>query len=713
MWLRRVILGLPLILILFFIATFITVRLSTPKKLNQYSIGTIGEPETLNPILSTTTAASAVENRVFNGLVRLDENLELEGDLARSWDFRQTSKLFFASQSEAKKALTRITSHRSDWEAVSLRKAEAPSNVLRLNFTSPGISYREKLFQWLGDLKALPVSFLTIQLETKKKFDDGATVNSDECIRRIKQVLATSPDVARRVIYYWTGGASAYVEMPVFGPTESFVKPITALLRADDEAKALGKCKAEEPMPTLDEPEITFHLRNGVRWHDGQPFTSADVLFTYKSIMSEEVASPRRSDFELIYDVRAPTPHTVRAAYKKPYAPALLSWGMNMIPKHILDGKDTKWWAKNFNRTPVGTGPFIFETWRTNEVIEVRKNPDYWEGPPHLDCIAIRFIPDVLSLRMSFETGELDVLGVDPHALGAMRKNPNYEIFSTLANHYSYVGWNLKRPLFQDRRVRQALAHAVNVPQIIQYVLYGQGVQSNGTYTPLMWYHNPDVQPFMYDPDRARELLAEAGWAPKDAGGCLVKDGKPFEFTLITNQGNEIRKDITALVQEDLRKIGINVEVEIYEWSVFIKKKIDVQDFDACVLGWVLGHDYDLYQLWHSSQSFAGGLNFCSYSNPRVDKLIELARGEFDTERVKKYCRETQRIIYEDQPYLFLYVPNSITALHKNTFRVWRPLGDRKWSDEPIRETKAGVGVYNTWWYRMASPPKGPPRAAR
>ena len=713
MWLRRVILGLPFVLLVFFAVAFLSVRVAGPRKLNQYTFGTIGEPETLNPILSTTTAASAVESRVFNGLVRLDENLELEGDLAESWEFRQTSRLFFASESEAEAAQKTIAAHRSEWQSLALHKVTAQSNILRLDFHTPGISYREKLLKWLGDLKPQPATFLAVRLDSGKGFDDGTKVNSDEFIRRIKQVLAASPDLSTQVIYYWTGDASAYVEMPVYGPAQVFVKRINAFLRAGDEKQALGQCKPGEPTPTLDEPEITFHLRKGVRWHDGEPFTSADVLFTYKCLMSEKVASPRRSDFELIYDVHTPTPHTVRVTYKRPYAPAVLSWGMNIIPKHILDGKTTKWWAKNFNRNPIGTGPFVFETWQTNEVIKVRKNPHYWEGPPHLDRVVIRFIPDVLSLRMSFETGQLDVLGVQPHALGTMRKNPDYEIFSSLANQFTYVGWNLKRPLFQDRRVRRALAHAVNVPQMIEYVLYGQGIQSNGTYTPLMWYHNPNIEPFTYNPARARELLAEAGWKDKDAQGRLVKDGKCFEFTLITNQGNEIRKDIVTLVQEDLRKLGIKVEVEIYEWSVFIKKKIDVQEFDACVLGWVLGNDYDLYQLWHSSQSSAGGLNFCSYSNPKVDKLIELARGEFDKERVKKYCSEIQRIIYEDQPYLFLYVPKSITALHKNTFRVRRPSGDGKWIDEPIRETKAGISVYNTWWYRAKHAQRNAPRPAR
>jgi len=704
MFLRRLILGLPLALVAFFFVAFVTVRLSAPRKLNQFVSGSIGEPETLNPILSTTVSAAEVEGHVFNGLVRYNEDLELEGDLARSWEVRQRSRLFFRSEAEAAAALRRVEAHRPEWPALSLEGVEAGGSALRLEFAGAGTSYREPLLDWLGGLGTQPVTFLSIRLKTDKEFPDGARVRSEEVIRRIRSVLADRPELAGRVIYFWTGGATAYVEVPVFGPAEPIAEVVRELLRSGEE-EPLGLCEVGGPEPSLDEPEITFHLREGVRWHDGAPFTSADVLFTYRSLMSEEVASPRRSDYELVRYVETPDPHTVRVVYKRPYAPALLSWSMGMLPRHLLEGKSSAWWAEHFNRRPVGTGPFVFEEWKTNEFIRLRRNPDYWEGPPHLDRVVIRFIPDLLALRLSFETRENDVLGVQPHALGAMRKNPDYAIYSRLVPQYTYIGWNLKRPLFRDRRVRRALAHAVNVPQIIRYVLYGQGVQSNGIYPPQMWFANPDVKPFEYDPAKARELLAQAGWKERDAEGWLVKDGRRFAFTLITNQGNEIRKDVATLVQDDLKELGIQVDVEIYEWAVFITQKIDKHDFDACVLGWSLGYDYDQYQIWHSSQSFSGGLNFCSYANPEVDRLLELARGEFDRDRARQYCHEIQRIIYEDQPYLFLFVPKGITALHKGAFRVLRPAGDGTWIEEPIRPTKAGIGIYDRWWYRVAFPP--------
>jgi ABC-type transport system substrate-binding protein len=713
MWLRRIIIALPVLLALFFAVAFISVRVSAPRKLNQFISGSIGEPEILNPILSTTTAASQVENRIFSGLIRYDENLEVEGDLARSWEIAQSSRCHFAAEADARAAIERIEARREQWGPISLREARQDGATVQLEFASAGTSYQETLLGWLGDLKPLPVTFLSVGLESRKEFDGGGPVNSANFEKRLLAALKAHPEqLDRRVLYLWTGGATSMLELPVAGPVEPVTAVIEDLLKAKAGKDALGSVEAEDPSPTLDEPRITFRLRSGVRWHDGEPFTAEDVLFTYQSLMSEQVASPRRADYELVREVKVADPLTLRVTYKRPYAPALVSWGMGMLPRHLLDGKPTKWWAEHFNRKPVGCGPFIFEEWRSNEYIKLRRNPDYWEGAPHLERIVLRFIPDMLALRLSFETGELDVQGVEPHALGRMGADPRYEVFSRIVPMFDYIGWNLERPLFQDRRVRQALAHAVNVQEIITYVLYGQGTQSNGIFPPQMWFANPAVKPLEYDPDRAKALLAEAGWKERDAEGWLVKDGKRFEFTLITNQGNETRKDIATLVQEQFRRIGISVKVEIYEWAVFIKKKVDVHDFDACVLGWSLGYDYDQYQIWHSSQNKPGGLNFVSYKNPRVDKLLMLARSEFDRERVKKYCAEIQRTIYDDQPYLFLEVPRAVTALHRGTYRVSRPAAGGGFLDEPIRSTKAGIGVYDTWWYRTIFPPEAKARLA-
>jgi ABC-type transport system substrate-binding protein len=234
---------------------------------------------------------------------------------------------------------------------------------------------------------------------------------------------------------------------------------------------------------------------------------------------------------------------------------------------------------------------------------------------------------------------------------------------------------------------------------MIRYVLYGYGVQSTGIFTPEMWFFNPDVQPLVYDPQKARDLLAEAGWK-LGPDGILEKDGQRFSFTLITNNGNAIRSDIATLVQADLKAIGIEVNVEMYEWAVFLKNFVNKGEFDAVVLGWALGQGFDQFQIWHSSQTEPERLNMVGYKSQEADRLLESIREEFDRAEIIRQCGELQQLIYNDQPYLFLFVPEGTSVMWKDAFRVKRPGPDGTWIDEPVTMTKAGWSHYLEWFYR-------------
>jgi len=696
-WLRRLIIAFPLVLLGFFGIAFFSVRVTPPKKLNQLTIGSIGEAKILNPILYTTGADAEIIELVFRGLVKYDEDLNTVADLAERWTISQNSLLFFATPAQAADALRVIQGNRERWANWNLADAGQDGPRVGLALSKAGTSYQESLLSLIEKQQPLPVSFVRIGIAKNAKIGTNL-VTSATFWPVLQAEIGKTPSLAARLHSHFIN-TSAEFDLVVAGDTTEFVALANRLLKAEAGRESLGQCAVAETFPVLNEPEIVFQLRRGVRWHDGKPFSARDVDFTYRAIMNEAYASPRRADYELVRELQLPDAHTVRVVYRKPYAPCLMSWSMGMLPQHILDGQASQWWAKNFNRSPVGTGPYKFDKWLSNQYVRLRRNDDYWEGKPHIEQVTVRVIPDMVSLRLSFETGEVDYWGVEPHANKKFQDHPRYEVFSRIAPSYSYVGWNLKRPMFQDVKVRRALAHAVNVPQIIEYVLYGQGVQSTGPFPPQMWFANPNVKPIEYDPAKAKALLAEAGWKP-GPNGLLQKDGKPFKFTLITNHPNEIRKDIATLVQNDLKKLGIEVDVQIYEWAVFIDTYINKHDFDACVLGWNLGYDYDQYQLWHSSQAQPGMLNHSSYANKEVDRLLELARSEFDEERAKQYCHEIHRIIYEDQPYLFLAVPKATGTIRRGEFRVKRPDGKGDWIEEPVRGTKVGFLVYQDWWYR-------------
>lgn len=455
----------------------------------------------------------------------------------------------------------------------------------------------------------------------------------------------------------------------------------------------------EETHPFLAEPIIEFTLRRDVRWHDGAPFTAHDVLFTYNAIMDERTASPMRSNFELVSKIETPDPWHVIVHYRRPFSPALNSWGTLILPAHLLEGTSPLTWGNFFNRHPIGTGPFRFDTWKNNEYIRLTRNPDYFLGSPHLDSIVFRVLPDPLTQRLAFETHQVDFWDAAPWAVKNFVNDPRYQLLNSPSNTYTYVGWNLKRPFFADRNVRQALAEAVNIQEIVDAILYGKGTPSTGIFTPRMWCFDPSIKPLPYDPKKAEALLDAAGWK-RGPDGIRVHNGKRFSFTLITNNGSDIRRDIATLVQDDLKKIGIEVHVEIYEWTVFLKKVMQ-HDFDATVLAWALSNDCDQHHIWHSSQIGEGGFNYVGYNNPRVDELITKLRQEYTRSKQLQLAHELQQIIYQDQPYLFIYVPETTSILWSNTYRVCYPT-DHGWVDSPLKSSKAGWSHNMEWFYRIA-----------
>jgi peptide/nickel transport system substrate-binding protein len=362
----------------------------------------------------------------------------------------------------------------------------------------------------------------------------------------------------------------------------------------------------------------------------------------------------------LVEEAEVIDPYTFRVTYKEPFSPALEAWTIGLIPEHILKKEDIN--TSKFNRNPVGTGYFIFKEWISDEKIVLKANPDYFEGKPKLDKIVYRIIPETSISEIEFLTGGLDYYGVSPHQYKRMQRQKGIYLFKRPSLGYTYIGYNLKNPLFQDPKVRRALSYAINKKEIADYILYGLGEVATGPFPNHLWYSNKEVKPLLYNPKKAKALLKESGWEDKDGDGIIEKEGKPFKFTLITNSGNDMRKDIGVLSQRYLREIGIDVKFELYEWSVFLKNKINPKNFDACILGWGLSVDPDCYQIWHSSQ-IESGFNFTSYKNSEVDRLLTAGRREYDIEKRKEIYWKIHALLAQDQPYTFLYVPLSTPAL--------------------------------------------------
>ena len=662
---RRVLILAPVLLIFillqsyFWIPTYEQQTKGNPRRLNEYIAGSIGDATLLNPALSADSASSTIEAMVFEGLIDRDEQLRFRGRLATSWEIYEEA-YFYINPSVSVPGLGPAEPQEL---AAFLNAAKKNNSIL-----TPALRAS------LNHIRAISVIAPRTYTVTRQAKDpagakDNLTVNIQIAApARIKLILdQVDQDLFQNLAHLL--GRNYF---------ESFRgENYLSADRSLEKEKLLAY--ARELLPAFEHnPILLFHLRPGVTFHDGHRFDADDVKFTYAAIMNPKNLSPRISDFEPVKTIDVIDPLTVRIVYKRLYSPAIGTWSMGILPEHLLNsqalerealslGKDPKTFSirqSTFNRRPIGCGPFKFRQWKSDQYIVLDRFDDYWEGPPNYQRYIYRVIPDLLTQEMEFYAGTIDSYGVQPHQVGRLKKDPKYQNFAGAAFGYTYIGYNLRRKPFDDPRVRRALGMAIDVDKIIRYVLYGQGETITGPFVKQTDYYNHTIAPLAYDPQGALTLLAQAGWKRNQAG-WLEKDGKRFEFTLITNSGNDLRKAILAIAQDAWKQIGIDVRTDILEWSVFIQERVNKVDFDALILGWQMGIDPDLYQIWHSSQTNPYQLNFIGFKNADADDLIVKIRQEYDHGRQVEYCRKLHDIIASQQPYTFLYVGRWTAVLDK------------------------------------------------
>lgn len=412
---------------------------------------------------------------------------------------------------------------------------------------------------------------------------------------------------------------------------------------------------------------ITFSLRKGVKWTDGVEFTAEDVLFGYETIIDEKTPTAYKEDFLQVKKAEVLDRYTFRVKYDKPFAPALTSWGsLPVLPKHILEGKDVT--KEPFGRNPIGMGPFKLKEWVPGQKVVLESNHEYFEGRPFLNNYVYRFIPDQTGMFLELQAGGIDSMALTPVQYAKQTDTEffkrNYQKYRYPSFAYTYLGFNLKRKIFNNKKIRQAIARAIDKQEIIDVVLFGLGNIATGPYVPNTWPYNPDIKKYEYNPEKSKHLLKEEGWEDSDGDGWIDKNGNRFEFTIITNMGNDSRRKTAEIIQWRLKQVGIQVNIRTLEWATFINEFIDTRRFDACLLGWSIGLDPDQYDIWHSSKTREKEFNFISYANKEVDDLLEKGRRLFDIEARKKAYYRIQEILADEVPYIFLYVPDALPIVH-------------------------------------------------
>ena len=408
--------------------------------------------------------------------------------------------------------------------------------------------------------------------------------------------------------------------------------------------------------------DVTWKLRPGVTWHDGTPFTSADVRFTVEAI-NDPTYNPESTDgFDRISSVDTPDPLTAVVHYKEVYAPYALQFARGTLPKHVLEGRDIDR-AADYNRAPLGTGPYRVAEWKSGEYIRLERVPSYWRGSqyPRIRQILFRFVANTNTRINQLKSGEVHLVAMfpwDKHR--EVEAIPGITVHRTPGNAYEHVTLNQRRvAAFRDVGVRRALMHAIDRDLIAASILDGLAPVTHGAIQPVSWAFTDEVVKYAFDPDRARSLLEQAGWRDANGDGIRDKNGQPLAFTLITQAGFAVREGVAQVLQKQFRDVGVDMRVQLVDGTSISGLWFE-GNFDAMLHWWQMPADPELTLFFAADRIPPRGRNINYFEDDAVTRLVYAADRTVDQAERKRLLAEAQRRIAELLPELPLY---SITKL--------------------------------------------------
>ena len=404
-----------------------------------------------------------------------------------------------------------------------------------------------------------------------------------------------------------------------------------------------------------------------IQWHDGEPFTAQDVLFTYETLISLEIVSPYSAGFRFVKSVKALDDFTLEVIYKKPYFKALETWMMGIIPKHILE-KEKNLMNSKFNTNPVGTGPYKLQQLEYSKNIILVANKEYFKQKPKIQRISYHVIADPTTRFLMLKSSSLDIGGLEQMAYERKIDSSffdKFNIYEKISRSYTYLGFNLREEKFKNPKVREALSLAINREELVKILFFKHAQVCSGPFLPGTIAFNKDVKVPVQNIQRAKELLKEAGYDKSN----------PFRFEIVTSNANSIRPYAAQIIQHQLKEAGVIVSLRVMEWQAFLNMVVFPHKFDSILLGWGLSPTPDPYMFWHTDNDKSGGFNLVGYDNPLVDKMIEKSQTVVNREELSKIWQEMFKIIVKDNPYLFLYIPNSISAVNRDIKNIEPALG--------------------------------------
>jgi peptide/nickel transport system substrate-binding protein len=403
---------------------------------------------------------------------------------------------------------------------------------------------------------------------------------------------------------------------------------------------------------------VTFHVRDGVKWHDGAAVTARDVVYTVAKARDPETQSRSwASSFTEVASMETPDDLTLVVRYAHPYADALEPWRIPLVPEHVAS-KDAKFLDGAFSHHPIGCGPFRFVSYDTGQRLELEAFDGYWGGRPPIDRVSFKVITSERTAFESLLLGQLDLFSVSPDLWKESGSTPAGKRLARLV-YYRASGWRIdwnqtdKVPYFHDKRVRRAMLLALDRAKFVESVLGGLARPGISSFPPESPWSDPSIGPIPFDPAESRRLLDEAGWKVPAPGGTRERGGVPFRFKMTISAGSyELTDRIAAWMQQSLADVGVDMQIEKIPWDAFQARR-RAHTFDAAMSTMNFDITPDRFDLYHSS-SRDGGYNFGAFSDPDVDRLLEQVRGTVDQAARRALCFELQHRLDDLQPVSFL-----------------------------------------------------------
>jgi peptide/nickel transport system substrate-binding protein len=416
--------------------------------------------------------------------------------------------------------------------------------------------------------------------------------------------------------------------------------------------------------------EVTWKLRPGIRWQDGEPFTSKDVAFTVATINDPGYNPESVEGFDLIDSVETPDDRTAVVTYREIYAPYQDQFWRGALPAHLLAGKDLNAFPQ-YDRKPIGTGPYEVKEWKTGEYLLLERNEEYWRGAPAIRQILFRFLPSSNTRMNQLRAGEVHVVDNVPlDKLDELESVSGLTLSRTMGNSYAHVSLNLREvPAFRDVRVRQAIAHAIDRRAIAEDVLDGVVTVVDSVIQPMSWAFNEEVEFYDYDPEKAKALLHEAGYEDEDGDGIVEKDGAPLSFPGTTRSGHAEWEMVLQVLQAQLKAVGIEMEVRNYEPTLLGELWFSGK-LPFFLSAWTLPADPEITLFFASDRTPPRGRNIHYYENEELTRLLYASDQTVDRARRRELLREAQEIVAREAPVIPLYNRTFVAAYPSNLRNV-------------------------------------------